>query len=69
MNEDDEDVWDEDSAYLEMLANEGARLREKSEMAEEGGEDSDDDDEDQRRALVLQCPGPPYASFGQALTN
>ncbi|KAI0772164.1 ARM repeat-containing protein [Irpex lacteus] len=30
LGEEEEDVWDSDSAYIEMLANEGARLREKS---------------------------------------
>lgn len=39
--EEDEDVWDEDSAYLEILAKEGARLREKSEKAETGDDESD----------------------------
>ncbi|KAJ7019445.1 armadillo-type protein [Mycena alexandri] len=72
MNEDDEDVWDEDSAYLEMLANEGARLRQKSEKAEEG-EDSDDDEDDD----IVEELGyfsaldsvDPYATFKQALTT
>ncbi|KIY65274.1 ARM repeat-containing protein [Cylindrobasidium torrendii FP15055 ss-10] len=49
---DDDDVWDEDSAYLEMLAKEGARLREKNAKFEEGiavdaDEDSDEEDEDE----------------------
>lgn len=60
--QDAEDVWDEDSAYLEMLANEvrsiaglmnihslgtqGARLREKSEKVEAGEEEDDDDDDE-----------------------
>ncbi|KAG2092263.1 armadillo-type protein [Suillus cothurnatus] len=35
------DVWDEDSAYLEILAKEGARLREKSEKTESGDDESD----------------------------
>ncbi|KAJ7845435.1 armadillo-type protein [Mycena olivaceomarginata] len=73
MNEDDEDVWDEDSAYLEMLANEGARLREKSEKAEEGGEDSDDDDDDEISEELGYFSAldtvNPYASFKQALTT
>ncbi|KAF8215061.1 armadillo-type protein [Mycena galopus ATCC 62051] len=73
MNEDDEDVWDEDSAYLEMLANEGARLREKSEKAEEGGEDSDDDSDDEITEELGYFSAldnvNPYASFKQALTT
>ncbi|KAF7364786.1 Importin N-terminal domain-containing protein [Mycena venus] len=72
MNEDDEDVWDEDSAYLEMLANEGARLREKSEKAEEGEEDSDDEEDEITEELgyfsALDSVNP-YASFKQALTT
>ncbi|KAK7048757.1 importin N-terminal domain-containing protein [Favolaschia claudopus] len=72
MNEDDEDVWDEDSAYLEMLANEGARLREKSEKAEAGEEDSDDEDDEIPEELgyfsALDNVNP-YASFKQALTT
>ncbi|KAJ6504734.1 armadillo-type protein [Mycena vitilis] len=74
MNEDDEDVWDEDSAYLEMLANEGARLREKSEKAEEGVEDDSDDDDDDEITEELGYFSAldsvnPYASFKQALTT
>ncbi|KAJ7250056.1 armadillo-type protein [Mycena haematopus] len=72
MNEDDEDVWDEDSAYLEMLANEGARLREKSEKAEEG-EDSDDEEDDEITEELGYFSAldnvNPYASFKQALTT
>ncbi|KAJ7367376.1 hypothetical protein DFH08DRAFT_837337 [Mycena albidolilacea] len=70
MNEDDEDVWDEDSAYLEMLANEV----QKSEKNEEDGEDSDDDDEISEELLyILQCPGHPFqmqnAPVSQAATT
>ncbi|KAG1727174.1 armadillo-type protein [Suillus paluster] len=43
--EEDEDVWDEDSAYLEILAKEGARMREKSEKAETGDDESDTSEE------------------------
>jgi hypothetical protein len=32
---DEDDVWDEYSAYLEILAKEGARLRDKSDISEE----------------------------------
>ncbi|KAF5319858.1 hypothetical protein D9758_018456 [Tetrapyrgos nigripes] len=70
--EDDEDVWDEDSAYLEMLAKEGARLREKSEKLEAGEDvDSDSDDEPIEEELGYISPLDnvnPYASFKQALT-
>ncbi|KAF7299860.1 Importin N-terminal domain-containing protein [Mycena chlorophos] len=72
MNEDDEDVWDEDSAYLEMLANEGARLRAKSEKKEAGEEDSDDEEDDIQEELgyfsALDTVDP-YVSFKAALTN
>ncbi|KAJ7133547.1 armadillo-type protein [Mycena epipterygia] len=72
MNEDDEDVWDEDSAYLELLANEGARLREKSEKGEEGEDDSDDEDDDITEELGYFSAldnVDPYVSFKQALTT
>ncbi|KAG7087929.1 hypothetical protein E1B28_011975 [Marasmius oreades] len=70
---DDEDVWDEDSAYLEMLAKEGARLRERSEKLEDG-EDVDSDDEDEAVAEELGYISPLdnvnlYSSFKQALTS
>ncbi|THU92451.1 ARM repeat-containing protein [Dendrothele bispora CBS 962.96] len=69
---DDEDVWDEDSAYLEMLAKEGARLREKSEKLEAGEDiDSDSDDEEIEEELGYISPLDnvnPYSSFKQALT-
>ncbi|KAJ7069358.1 armadillo-type protein [Mycena amicta] len=72
MNEDDEDVWDEDSAYLEMLANEGARLREKSERQEAGEDDSDSDDDEISEELgyfsALDAVDP-YISFKRALTT
>ncbi|KAJ7105062.1 armadillo-type protein [Mycena crocata] len=71
MNEDDEDVWDEDSAYLELLANEGARLREKSEKPEE--EDSDEEEDDyisEELGYISALDNvDPYASFKQALTT
>ncbi|KAF5377980.1 hypothetical protein D9615_006718 [Tricholomella constricta] len=70
-NEDEEDVWDEDSAYLEMLANEGARLREKQEKTVDGV-DSDSEDEDIEEELgyisALDTVDP-YVSFKQALTT
>ncbi|KAJ6583909.1 armadillo-type protein [Mycena vulgaris] len=73
MNEDDEDVWDEDSAYLELLANEGARLREKSEKAEEGEDDDDDEDDDEITEELGYFSAldnvDPYVSFKQALTT
>lgn len=70
---DDEDVWDEDSAYLEMLANEGARLREKAEKVEAEEEDDDEsEDEDIEEELgyisALENVNP-YVSFKQALTT
>ncbi|KAG6856227.1 hypothetical protein H0H87_006321 [Tephrocybe sp. NHM501043] len=71
-NEDEEDVWDEDSAYLEVLANEGARLREKQEKAADGDYDSDSEDEDIEEELGYISPldtVDPYGSFKQALTN
>ncbi|KAF9481128.1 ARM repeat-containing protein [Pholiota conissans] len=71
---DDEDVWDEDSAYMEMLAREGARLREKSENAtnEEDEDDESDDEDDIDEELGYISPLEnvnPYTSFKQALTT
>ncbi|KAF5381241.1 hypothetical protein D9757_007902 [Collybiopsis confluens] len=74
LNGDDEDVWDEDSAYLEMLANEGARLRAKSEKLATGDEDDDDEDsEDEDLTEELGYISPldtvnPYLAFKNSLT-
>ncbi|KZT65852.1 ARM repeat-containing protein [Daedalea quercina L-15889] len=72
MNENDEDVWDEDSAYMEMLANEGARLREKSARQAAGDDDEeseDDSDIDEELGYISPLdPVDPYVSFKQALT-
>ncbi|KAI0317626.1 ARM repeat-containing protein [Amylostereum chailletii] len=40
-----EDVWDEDSAYIEMLAKEGQRLRQRAAANNDEDEDEDEDDE------------------------
>jgi len=74
LEEDGEDVWDEDSQYLEVLAKAGQRLRAKSEGKEvEGGDDDDDDDDDDdiQEELGYFCPldnVDPYVSFKNALT-
>jgi len=72
--EDDEDVWDEDSAYMEMLAREGARLREKSEGNGNANEEDEEEDEDEDIDEELGYISPleninPYVSFKQALTT
>ena len=70
-----DDVWDEDSAYVEMLANEGQRLREKSEKAAAaGGDYSDDEEEEDEIEEELGYISPldnvdPYVTFKQALTG
>ncbi|KAG6900147.1 hypothetical protein C0993_002296 [Termitomyces sp. T159_Od127] len=72
LNEEEEDVWDEDSAYLELLANEGARLREKQEKAVDGEYDSESEDEEIEEELGFISPldnVDPYISFKQALTT
>ncbi|CAL1712201.1 unnamed protein product [Somion occarium] len=74
LNEDEEDVWDQDSAYLEMLANEGARLRAKSDKLANGEEEEDSDEDDESEvAEELGYLSPldnvdPYVSFKHALT-
>ena len=68
-----DDVWDEDSAYVEMLANEGQRLREKSQKQAAGEEVSDDeDDEVEEEELGYISPldnVDPYITFKAALTS
>ncbi|KAG1798071.1 armadillo-type protein [Suillus plorans] len=69
--DEDEDVWDEDSAYLEILAKEGARLREKSEKAETGDDESDISEESEiEEELGFFSPLDninPYVTFKEAL--
>ncbi|KAF9493565.1 ARM repeat-containing protein [Pleurotus eryngii] len=74
LEDNDEDVWDEDSEYLEMLARESARLREKNEKKE--AENIDDDDvsseSDIEEELGFISPldnVDPYSSFQHALTT
>ncbi|KAJ8518430.1 hypothetical protein ONZ45_g4489 [Pleurotus djamor] len=75
MNDNDDDVWDEDSAYLEMLAQESARLREKGDrrdtVAEEDDEEesSDSDIEEELGFITPLDNVDPYASFKHALTT
>ncbi|THH18363.1 hypothetical protein EW146_g2600 [Bondarzewia mesenterica] len=73
LNEDDEDVWDEDSAYIEMLAKEGLRLREQSEKRTEDdaeSEESDDTDIDEELGYISPLDTvDPYFTFQQALTT
>ncbi|KAF8576887.1 ARM repeat-containing protein [Ramaria rubella] len=72
----DADVWDADSEYLEFLAKEGARLREKAEQPQSGfeeEEEEDDDDYDEWAEEELGYISPidnvdPYVSFKHALT-
>ncbi|KAI5123131.1 hypothetical protein M0805_000834 [Coniferiporia weirii] len=74
-DDDDNDVWDEDSEYIEMLAKEGARLREKAETSiNVGEEDSDEESDDEEIDEDLGYISPletvdPYISFKQALTT
>ncbi|KAH7924546.1 ARM repeat-containing protein [Leucogyrophana mollusca] len=69
----DDDVWDEDSAYLELLAKEGARLREKSEKLASGDNASESSEEsDIEEELGFFSPldtVDPYTTFKQALTT
>ncbi|KIJ64587.1 hypothetical protein HYDPIDRAFT_154272 [Hydnomerulius pinastri MD-312] len=71
----DEDVWDDDSAYLEMLAKESARLRARSEQNGDGGEDDESviseesDIEEELGFFSLLDAINPYTTFKHALTN
>jgi len=75
LQDNDEDVWDEESAYLDMLATEGQRLREKSDNAEGDAEEEDDDDDDDfeiEEELGLVTPLDnvnPYIVFKNALNT
>lgn len=67
-------MWDSDSAYIEMLANEGARLRERSLKEETGDEASEFSEDESDIAEELGYISPldtvdPYLSFKQALTS
>jgi hypothetical protein len=73
LTDDEGDVWDEDSAYLEMLAKEGARLRERHDR--QSGDDDDDDDDDEssgvEEELGYYSPldnAEPYSAFKNSLT-
>ncbi|KAH9949788.1 armadillo-type protein [Amylocystis lapponica] len=74
LNEDDEDVWDEDSAYLEMLANENARLREKAAQKQITGtaesDVSSESDIDEELGFISPLDyADPHTTFKQALTT
>ncbi|TBU59052.1 ARM repeat-containing protein [Dichomitus squalens] len=73
MNDEDDDVWDEDSAYVELLANESQRLQEKNARQANGEEISDDEEEeDIEEELGYISPldnVDPYITFKQALTS
>ncbi|KAH7885476.1 armadillo-type protein [Phlebopus sp. FC_14] len=67
----DEDVWDEDSAYIEMLAKENARLRAVSERGETGDDESEISEESEIEEELgffsLLDAINPYTTFKQAL--
>ncbi|KIK08065.1 hypothetical protein K443DRAFT_672947 [Laccaria amethystina LaAM-08-1] len=72
-DDDDDDIWDQDSAYLEMLAREGERLRTGAGQAVDGSDEEDSDDDDElEEDLGYLTPldnVDPYVSFKQALTT
>ncbi|KDQ62833.1 hypothetical protein JAAARDRAFT_30743 [Jaapia argillacea MUCL 33604] len=71
--EEEEDVYDEDTAYMELLAKEGARLREKSNKLANGddaSESSEDSELEEELGYISAIDNvDPYASFKQALTT
>lgn len=75
MNDEEGDVWDEDSAYIEMLAKEGKRLREAAERKEhdaDGGTSDVSDEEEIEEELGFISPLDtvnPYVRFKQALAT
>lgn len=72
-------MWDQDSAYLELLAKEGARLRQEAEKSdgvkdgivddEEEEEDSDDEVDEELGYISPLDNVDPYITFKQALTG
>ncbi|KAH9980072.1 ARM repeat-containing protein [Lactifluus volemus] len=76
LNEEEGDVWDEDSAYIEMLAKEGQRLREAAERKDhdvlDGGASDVSDEEEIEEELGFISPLDavnPYVTFKQALAG
>ncbi|KAH9028652.1 ARM repeat-containing protein [Lactarius hengduanensis] len=75
LNEEEGDVWDEDSAYIEMLAKEGQRLREAAERKEhdvDGAASDVSDEEEIEEELGFISPLDtvnPYVTFKQALST
>lgn len=81
MRGDDEDIWDEDNAYLEMLTREGERLRSvNGGLPKAGGAAADDEeelsdsdsDDDLDEELTYLSPIDnvnPYITFKRALTG
>ncbi|EJC98943.1 ARM repeat-containing protein [Fomitiporia mediterranea MF3/22] len=73
-DDDDDDVWDEDSEYIEMLAKEGERLREKANSAvdvngDDEAEESDDEEVDEELGFISPLDTvDPYSTFKNALT-
>ncbi|KAF8625982.1 hypothetical protein AX17_006706 [Amanita inopinata Kibby_2008] len=72
LKEDDEDVWDDEDRYLEMLAEESVRLREVAEKTKSGEDvESESDDEELEEELGYISPldpVDPYTTFKRALT-
>lgn len=78
-DDDEGDVWDQDSAYLEMLAQENSRLRAQAnkpvgaDEIEDEDEDEDDDDDDEieeELGFISALDNVnPYTTFKQALTT
>ncbi|EKM79672.1 hypothetical protein AGABI1DRAFT_74786 [Agaricus bisporus var. burnettii JB137-S8] len=78
LEDNEDDVWDQDSAYLELLAKEGARLRQEAEKSdgvkdrieddEEEEEDSDDEVDEELGYISPLDNVDPYITFKQALT-
>jgi len=74
LNEEEGDVWDEDSAYIEMLAKEGQRLREAADRKDHDadGESDVSDEEEIEEELGFISPLDtvnPYVTFKQALAT
>ncbi|EIM81399.1 ARM repeat-containing protein [Stereum hirsutum FP-91666 SS1] len=73
LNGDDDDIWDEDSAYIEMLAKENARLKSQGIGSSSAGDDEEDlEDDEIEEELGYLSPldsVDPYVTFKHALNS
>ncbi|TFK71252.1 ARM repeat-containing protein [Pluteus cervinus] len=73
LRDEEDDIWDEDSAYMELLAKEQERLRQERNAQERTVEDEDggsDDDVEEELGYISAIDNvDPYETFKKALTT